>query len=225
MRLGVPLPSPSFAVAGGAVDVEHLLPALQQLVGDRQRIHLHKVGGARDEAGGDRRVLPGIHELVADAGSAGCGQSSPPPAGANSCRCRRRHWPSGAAAWAAAPCPGRCRAAACGSGCPGSRGRPRWPARREQRWQGSSALFLHQFDVPAAGVFQQLAGCGLRVLRIVALDHNEELVMRHLRRSAGSSAADDAGAAAGSGTASPAPRQTPPAESSARSTARRDRTG
>src|ERR1019366_10331684 len=85
------------------------------------------------------------------------------------------------AAWAAAPYPGRYTAAACENGCRGSPGRPRWPARREQRWQGSSALFLHQFDVPATGVFQQLAGRRLRILWIIALDHNEELVMRHLR--------------------------------------------
>src|ERR1035441_11063396 len=53
-----------FAVAGCTINVEPLLPAVQQLFGDRQGIELHKVGGARYEVSRERRILPGIHQLL-----------------------------------------------------------------------------------------------------------------------------------------------------------------
>ena len=43
--------------------------------------------------------------------------------------------------------------------------------------QESSALVLHPFDVLAAGLLEQLAGFGFRVLRVRALDDHEKAVV------------------------------------------------
>src|SRR5207249_5763365 len=82
------------------------------------------------------------------------------------------------------PCPGTARWAGDATWPPGTRRRSPSPGTGAGNRSGSSALFLHHFDVLAAGRFEQLAGFGFRIFRVAGFDHDEKPVMGRLREPA-----------------------------------------